>query len=116
MTGACRPLRENCVVGINANVERLQAVAASSVGVVTALTPYIGHTAASSIAKTALLSGRTIIDLVAEAGPMSRERVTKLVSPARLSALEPGTAAIPLVAPATAVAPSPDARGDAATC
>ncbi|WP_378146737.1 aspartate ammonia-lyase [Cnuibacter sp. UC19_7] len=97
MTGACRTLRVNCVDGITANTERLQAMVASSVGVVTALTPYIGYAAASSLAKSALRSGRSIVDLVVEAGLMSRERVTKLVSPARLSGLEAVTAAIPII-------------------
>jgi aspartate ammonia-lyase len=97
MTGACRTLRDNCVVGITANVDRLQRMAASSVGVATALTPYIGYSAASALSKTALLTGRSIVELVDEAGLMTREQVTKLLSPARLSGLQPVTAAISVV-------------------
>ncbi|MBW9093050.1 aspartate ammonia-lyase [Microbacterium jejuense] len=97
LTGACRTLRENCVLGITANVDRLQLMVASSVGVVTALTPYIGYSAASALAKAALVTGRSIIELVEEAGLMSREQVTKLVSPSRLSGLQPVTAALPIV-------------------
>lgn len=94
MAGACHTLRENCVVDIAANLDRLQPMVASSVGVVTALTPHIGYSGAAALAKTALRSGRSIIDLVEEAGLMSHERVTKLVSPVRLSGLEPITAPI----------------------
>ncbi|MDR7188268.1 aspartate ammonia-lyase [Microbacterium sp. BE35] len=108
MTGACRTLRENCVVGITANIERLQLMAASSVGVVTALTPYIGYVAASALAKNALLTGRSIAELVEEAGLMSNERVAKLVSPSRLSGLEPVTAAIPLIRIDPGLRPVPD--------
>ena len=49
-------------------------------------------------AKTALLTNRNVADLVVEAGLMSREEVTKQLSPARLSGLETITAAIPVVA------------------
>jgi len=97
MRRAMRTLRVNCVDGITANRDRLGAMVGSSVGVVTALTPFIGYAAAAALAKTALLTGRNIGDLVVEAGLMSREDVTKQLSPARLSGLEAITAAIPLV-------------------
>ena len=71
----------------------------SSVGVITALTPFIGYAAAAALAKTALLTGRNVADLVVEAGLMSRDEVAKQLSPARLSGLEAVTAAIPIVPP-----------------
>jgi len=90
-------LRVNCVDGITANRERLGAMVDSSVGVITALTPFIGYAAAAALAKTALLTGRGVADLVVEAGLMSRDEVAKQLSPARLSGLETITAAIPVV-------------------
>ena len=69
----------------------------ASVGVITALTPFIGYAAAAALAKTALLTGRNVADLVVEAGLMSRDEVVKQLSPARLSGLETVTAAIPIV-------------------
>jgi aspartate ammonia-lyase len=97
MTGGCRTLRVNCVDGISANLDRLDTMVSSSVGVVTALTPYIGYAAASALAKTALLTHRNIADLVVEAELMSRERVMKLISPARLTGIEAITSSIPVV-------------------
>ncbi|MEQ6896744.1 aspartate ammonia-lyase [Microbacterium sp. KR10-403] len=97
MRQAMWTLRVNCVDGITANRERLGAMVGSSVGVVTALTPFIGYAASAALAKTALLTHRNIADLVVEAGLMSREEVTKQLSPARLSGLETMTAAIPVV-------------------
>lgn len=97
MTRAMRTLRVNCVVGITANTERLSAMAAQSVGVVTALTPFIGYAAAASLAKTALLGGRSIGDLVVEAGLLSRDEVTKQLAPTRLSGIQAVTAAIPVI-------------------
>lgn len=90
-------LRINCIDGITANRERLGAMVGSSVGVITALTPFIGYAAAAALAKTALLTGRSVADLVIEAGLMSADEVAKQLSPARLSGLETVTAAIPVV-------------------
>jgi aspartate ammonia-lyase len=97
MRQAMWTLRVNCVDGITANRERLGAMVGSSVGVVTALTPFIGYAASAALAKTALLTRRNIADLVVEAGLMSGEEVAKQLSPARLSGLETATSAIPVV-------------------
>lgn len=97
MRQAMWTLRVNCVEGITANRDRLGAMVGSSVGVITALTPFIGYAAAAALAKTALLTGRSVADLVVEAGLMSREEVVKQLSPARLSGLEAITAAIPVI-------------------
>ena len=75
MRQACWTLRVNCVDGITANIERLDAMVASSVGVITALIPFIGYTAAAKLAKEALATGRPVADLVVEAGLMTREDV-----------------------------------------
>ena len=85
---ACMTLRVNCVDGITANTERLENMVASSVGVITALIPFIGYTQASEIAKKALKTGSSVVDLVVEAGLMTREDVVKELSPAKLSGME----------------------------
>lgn len=97
MRQACWTLRVNCVDGITANVERLEAMVASSVGVITALIPFIGYTEASSLAKLALKTGRPVADLVVEAGLMSREAVMAQLQPSKLSGIRPITMAIPLI-------------------
>ena len=97
MTQSFHTLRVNCIDGITANEERLDAMVGSSVGVITALTPYIGYAAAAALAKTALLTGRNVADLVVEAQLMSRDDVTALLSPARLSGMESVTTAVPIM-------------------
>ncbi|MDR6198903.1 aspartate ammonia-lyase [Microbacterium sp. SORGH_AS428] len=97
MRQAMWTLRVNCVEGITANHDRLGAMVGSSVGAITALTPFIGYAAAAALAKTALLTGRNVADLVVEAGLMPRDEVLKQLSPARLSGLEAITAAIPII-------------------
>jgi aspartate ammonia-lyase len=85
LTAALITLRENCVVGITANTERLAAQTSTFVGVITAFTPFIGYTAAAELAKTALATGANIADLIVDAGLMEREDVAIVLDPARLS-------------------------------
>ncbi|MCU1514102.1 MAG: aspA, partial [Microbacteriaceae bacterium] len=99
MTNACRTLRVNCVDGITANLSRLAAQVESSVGVVTALTPYIGYAASAALAHTALTTNASIAELVEASGLMSREQLEKVLSPERLSGLVPMTAVIEVVRP-----------------
>ncbi|GAA4164480.1 aspartate ammonia-lyase [Gryllotalpicola daejeonensis] len=90
MRQAFLTLRVNCVEGIVANEQRLAGMVGSSVSVVTALTPFIGYQASAALAKTALLTGRSIADLVVESGLMTREQVTLELSPERLSGAPAG--------------------------
>jgi aspartate ammonia-lyase len=85
MTNACRTLRLNCIDGIEANEERLAAMVASSVGVITALIPVIGYEAAAKLAKHALATGAPIRDLVVDAGLMSAQEVDAALAPEKLS-------------------------------
>ncbi|MFP7833743.1 aspartate ammonia-lyase [Marisediminicola sp. LYQ134] len=98
MTNACRTLRVNCIDGITPNLSRLSMQVETSVGVVTALTPYIGYAASASLAHTALTTESSIADLVVAAGLMSREEVTRVLSPERLSGIVPMTGVISVVA------------------
>ena len=97
MRQACWTLRVNCVDGITANVDRLEAMVASSVGVITALIPFIGYAPAAAIAKEALATGRPVADLVEEAGLMTRAEVLRHLAPSRLSGIRPITTAIPVI-------------------
>ncbi|MCU1423831.1 MAG: aspartate ammonia-lyase, partial [Microbacteriaceae bacterium] len=96
MTNACYTLRVNCIDGITANVARLAQQVESSVGVVTALTPFIGYAASASLAHTALTTNASIADLCVSAGLMTREDVLRVLSPERLSGMVPITTGITL--------------------
>ncbi|MEO8529147.1 MAG: aspartate ammonia-lyase [Pseudolysinimonas sp.] len=96
MTNACRTLRVNCIDGITANTARLAMQVETSIGVVTALTPYIGYAAAATFAHTALTTNASIADLVRDSGLMSEEQLQRILSPERLSGMVPPTGAITL--------------------
>jgi len=97
MARGCATLREHCVIGIEANEAKLAAQVDTNVGVVTALTPYIGYSAAASIAHTALTTSTPISTLVIAAGLMDEHQVHRVLSPARLSGIEMATGAIPVI-------------------
>jgi aspartate ammonia-lyase len=99
LTNSFRTLRVNCIDGITPNLTRLSLQVESSVGVVTALTPYIGYAAAASLAHTALTTSASIADLVVEGGLMERAQVESILSPERLSGMRPMTGVIGIVSP-----------------
>jgi len=78
---ACRVLAEKCVDGITANREHCRKLVEQSIGVVTALNPFIGYQNSTIIAKEALQSGKAIYDLVLEKGLLTKERLDEILSP-----------------------------------
>jgi aspartate ammonia-lyase len=94
MTNACFTLRVNCVEGITVDRARLRAMVDASVGVVTALTPYIGYQAAAELAHEALSSGTSIRRLVIDRRLLPEALVDKVLAPERLSGLQPPTTPI----------------------
>jgi aspartate ammonia-lyase len=81
LTQACIILRERCIVGITANRDRIRAIVERSIGVVTALVPYIGYERATALAREALESDRGVYELVLEKEWLTRERLDQILSP-----------------------------------
>ena len=81
LRNGCLTLAERCVRGITANRERLRALVDNSIGVVTALNPYIGYANATQIAQEALATGRSVAELVLARGLLSRERLAEILQP-----------------------------------
>src|SRR3546814_18258667 len=57
-------LREHCIEGITANEDRCRELMESSIGLITALNPYIGYDNSTRLARAALLGGRSLLELV----------------------------------------------------
>ncbi|MFH8565402.1 aspartate ammonia-lyase [Streptomyces sp. NPDC017988] len=85
LRAACLTLAERCVEGITANTEVLRASVETSIGLVTALNPHIGYTAATEIAREALSTGRGVAELVLEKGLLPPERLAELLTPERIA-------------------------------
>lgn len=80
-------LATRCVDGITANVELLRAEVENSIGLVTALNPYIGYAAATEVAKEALATGRGVAELVLERGLLPPEQLEAILRPETLANL-----------------------------
>ena len=81
LTNAIKTLTVNCVEGIKANKKHCEELMHSSVGVVTALCPYIGYKKAAEIAKEALKRGMKVKDLVLWYGLMDKEELERILDP-----------------------------------
>lgn len=81
LRNACVTLAERCVSGISANRELMRRQVENSIGVVTALNPYIGYANATDIAQEALINNRSVYDLVLERGLLSREQLENILRP-----------------------------------
>lgn len=85
LTAACDTLRTRCVVGITANVARMRAMVDHSIGLVTALNPYIGYEAATRLAADALNSGSDIASLVLDRGLLTASELESILTPHNLT-------------------------------
>jgi aspartate ammonia-lyase len=85
LAAACRQLRIHCVDGIEANLPVLQQRMDESISVVTGIAPLIGYGAAAELAKEALASRRSILDLVAESGLLDPEKLAHALAPGTLA-------------------------------
>ena len=79
-------LRTLCVEGITVNAEHCQKMVKNSIGIVTALNPYIGYKASTKVAKEALETGRSVYDLVLEKGLMTCEKLDEALDPKAMTA------------------------------
>lgn len=78
-------LANRCVHGIEADRERCANYVKNSIGVVTALSPVLGYEKSASIAKEALLTDRSVYDLVLEKGWISKTQLDALLSPEKMA-------------------------------
>lgn len=74
-------LRERCVDGITVNAEHNAETVRNSIGIVTALNPYIGYKNSTKIAKEALETGASVYDLVLRDKILSKEKLDAILDP-----------------------------------
>ena len=81
LTKGCVVLADRCVDGITANRDALRASVERSIGIVTALNPYIGYAHATDVAAEAHASGRGVAEIVLERGLMTAEALAEVLRP-----------------------------------
>jgi aspartate ammonia-lyase len=81
LRNGCLTLAERCVKGITANRELLRRSVENSIGIVTALNPYIGYERASAVAKEAYDTGKSVYELVLAKGWLSKAQLDEVLRP-----------------------------------
>jgi aspartate ammonia-lyase len=81
MKNAIDTLTEECILGITVNKERCYDMVKNSIGIVTALNPYIGYKTCTKVAKEALETNRSVYDIVLEKGLMTQEKLDEALDP-----------------------------------
>ncbi|CAH3145371.1 unnamed protein product [Pocillopora meandrina] len=78
---ACVAFTDNCIVGIQANVDRINQLRDESLMLVTALNPHIGYDNAAKIAKKAHKEGTTLKEAAISLGLLTEEQFAQWVRP-----------------------------------
>ena len=86
LTNAMDTLRSKCVEGITVNRGHCYQMVIGSIGIVTALNPYIGYKNSTKVAKEALETGRSVYDIVLEKGLMTKEKLDAALDPSAMTA------------------------------
>ncbi|HSH48442.1 MAG TPA: aspartate ammonia-lyase [Halomonas sp.] len=86
LTRAMDMLREYCVDGITANEAHCRALVEHSIGLVTALNPYIGYDNATRIAQQALATDAEVLELVRQEGLLDEETLSDALHPDSMTA------------------------------
>jgi fumarate hydratase class II len=84
LADAARSFADNCVVGIEANRERIDALLHESLMLVTALNPHIGYDNAAKVAKKAYADGSTLKAAAMELGLLTAEQFDDWIKPASM--------------------------------
>lgn len=85
LTNMSRQLADKAIASFKVNEASLQQSVTRNPILVTALNPIIGYLKAAEIAKIAYKEGRAIIDVAAEHTDISREELSHLLNPAKLT-------------------------------
>ncbi|MDG1801902.1 MAG: class II fumarate hydratase, partial [Paracoccaceae bacterium] len=75
---------DNCVVGIQANRDRIAKIMGESLMLVTALAPEIGYDNATTVAKTAHKNGTTLREEAIALGFVDEETFDRVVRPEQM--------------------------------
>jgi aspartate ammonia-lyase len=77
--------RTHLLEGIKADKERMQAYIDNSVGIITALNPYIGYKTAARIAKEAIDTGRPVREIILENKALTQNELDIILNPKEMT-------------------------------
>lgn len=74
-------LKSKCIVGITANEKRLKEMVLNSIGLVTALNPYLGYEDSTKVAAEALKTGKGVYEIVLEHKLLDKDKLDEILKP-----------------------------------
>ena len=86
LRNAIDTLTEECILGITVNKEHCYEMVKNSIGIVTALNPYLGYKTCSKVAKEALDTNRSVYDIILEQKLMTKEKLDEALDPKQMLA------------------------------
>lgn len=90
MNNGFKVFTDHCLVGIEANKEKLEKDVEGSVGIVTAVNPHLGYEAVSRIAREAILTGKSVRELCLAYDVLTEEELDLILNPYEMT--NPGIA------------------------
>lgn len=81
LSNGLKTFRIRCVDGITANAEHCNDLLINSIGLITALNPYLGYEVSTQLAAEALSNNRKITDLILERKLMDEEKLMEILRP-----------------------------------
>ena len=85
LSDACHSFTEHCVVGIQANREKISQYVQSSLMLVTALSPHIGYDKSAQVAHKAYVENKTLRQACLELGFLKGEEFDRYVRPGEMT-------------------------------
>jgi len=89
LTNMLRQFTDKCISGIIANDNRCSFYVQATVSLATALNPYIGYAKAAEIAKEAVATGRSIIEIAREKKLLTEQEINEILDPAQMTEPRP---------------------------
>lgn len=84
LANTCTMLADKCINGITANRETCAAYVLNSIGIVTYLTPQIGHSNGDKIGQICAQTGKSVREAALELGLLDEAQLDELLSPHKL--------------------------------
>ncbi len=81
LRNAIDTLRTKCIEGITVNADHCYEMVKNSIGIVTALNPYLGYKTCTKIAKEAHYTGRSVYDIILEQKLMTKDKLDEALDP-----------------------------------
>ena len=85
LSAGSRTFAQKCVNGIKANRKQAEKYATDTVALITVVAPLIGYDKAAQIAKKAIVSGKSIRDLVVEEGILTKKKAASILDPRKIA-------------------------------